>query len=175
MTFPAYTKDLLARRRSGVPIAALVIALNDWNVGHWFAGKDSVSRVVVPDDVPMLAVNWSFCTALDCVIVGLPEDDASFYGAARLLHAAGAASVWGSFPDGFWRLRPWRMAPHIWADVGPIDQFDLLEKIASLRDLALLEASGIYGQPLFREARIFTFGRVFGPAIEQKLRARLAA
>lgn len=175
MTLPAYARDVFRHRQSGLPIALLVWALHDWNAGKWFRGEPSVLRVVVPDDLPILDVDWSVATALDCLIVGLPDDDAMFYAAAKLLNAAGAASVWGAYPDGLWRLEPWAFPPGFVATAGPVAHENLLCQLTLWRHVGLMAGDGVYAQPMFREARVLAYAQIFGAEVADRLRARVGA
>lgn len=173
MTLPAYSRDVFARRQSGTPISLLVVALHDWRAGKWFADHPQVVRVVVPDDLPVLEVDWSVATALDCLIVGLPDDDDGFYAAAKLLNASGAASVWGAYPDGLWRLEPWPHPPGFVATAGPVPPEGLLCQLTLWRHRGLMVGDGVYGQPMFREARVLAYAEVFGADVAERLRAKV--
>jgi len=175
MRRPAYAAAAMAHRQAGKPIEALVVALHDWQAGVELAeSAPNILRIVVPADVPLVDLDWSLALACDVVLMG--GEEADFYAAARLLRAAGAASVWGEFDDGFVLLDEWPHAPYsIAASAALTEQNALLKAIRNERDASLMTARGIYAEPLFREARLALFGRTFGPGVEAALRERAAA
>jgi hypothetical protein len=58
---PAYGRALVEAQRQGLTVPWLCIAL-DWNTGGGFP------RVVVPADMPLLALDLSLVSGLDCLI-----------------------------------------------------------------------------------------------------------
>lgn len=173
MTLPAYCKDLFAHRKAGKPVEAIVVSIHDWHFGRWFEREPNVFRLVIPEDVPVTTVDWSPVTACDVILCGGSDED--FYAAAQLLRASMAASVWGFFGEGFALLEDWPHGSRSIATAGPFPERELMREIRAWRDVALIQGRGVYGMPLFREARVQLYGKTFGPAVEARLRAQVAA
>lgn len=157
-----YSKALLARRKAGERIGLLVVALHDWEAGENIASREHTARVVVPDDKLPHDLDWSACVALDCLLCG-PCPEPVFYAAATMLYAAGAASIWGEFEDGIWRLEHWARMPFgFYAEGGPVTHARLGWALSLYRDWALMARCGAYGTAIYAQARLETFRKVFG-------------
>lgn len=167
---PAYGKALVARRKLGERIGLLVVAVHDWEVGVDLASRPNVARVVVPEDTLPHELDWSPCVALDCLVCGdCPEP--VFYAAVTMLHAAGAASIWGQFADGVARLEPMRskMAPFGFiATDTPFPIQSLGIALQMYREWALMTRAGVYGTKAYAPARFDVFLRVFGEQLAQR-------
>lgn len=162
----AYGKQLLVRRKLGERIGLLVVALHDWNAGLEMASRPHVARVMLDEGQMPHECDWSPVLALDCLIAGDEVDDAVFYATATMLYAAGAASIWGEFPDGIWRLERWhsKCCPMgFYAEAGPIAPERFGRALAAHRDCSLLIRAGVYGTKLYDAARAAVFDQAFGP------------
>lgn len=175
--FPAYGKQLLARRKQGERVGLLVVGLHDWNAGIEIASRSGVARVIVDEcDLPH-ELDWSCAVALDCLVVG-EVDDSIRFAAVTMLYAAGAASVWAVFPDGIWRLERWvsKLCPQgFYAVDGPVSEARLGRAIDAHRAFGLLTWRGVYGTPPFDAVRVAAFDKIFGPAsvtMQEKLAER---
>lgn len=166
---PAYGKQLLARRKLGERIGLLVVAVHDWDAGRELASRSGTARIVVDEaDMPH-ELDWSCAVALDCLLVG-DCDRSVFYAAATMLFAAGAASLWGDFGDGIWRLERWhtKCCPMgFYADDGPVQPARLGVALATHRSWALMTRAGVYGTKLFDSARDAEYAKAFGPLAEK--------
>lgn len=173
MRLPGYAKALAEYRATGKPLDALVVSIHDWDDGYWFDHVPTVKRLVIPEDLPVVEVDWAPVTTADVILCG--GSDSDFYAAAQLVRAAMAASVWGQFADGFWLLEAWPYGSKSIATAGPFAERELLNEIRCNRDVALMQGAGVYGLPLFREARVRLWGRAFGPEVEARLRQKVPA
>lgn len=173
MKRPAYARALSDRIAAGEFIALLVVAVGDWRAGELLVDRPGVARVVVPHDVAVSECDLSLVKGFDTLVLGGGEDE--FYTACRLALAHGAASVWGGCVEGVFRLAPSRIPPHVVALESLPDADALLDALPVRREVALMRGSGVYGQPVFREARVAAYGRLFGPEVAERLRERIAA
>lgn len=92
---PPFGREVLARRKSGQRVGLLVVAVSDWRAGDDWLVRDGVSRVVVPWDFELAAVDWSFARALDVLVVaggGTPQS--RLEAVAVSLSAADLNSLW---------------------------------------------------------------------------------
>ena len=173
---PAYGRPLIGRRKAGERIGLLVVAVHDESAGHNYASRPNTARVAVLEDALPHELDWSCAVALDCLVVGAC-DVRVFYAAVTMLYAAGAASLWGEFIDGIWRLERWQSASApagFYAADGPIDPARFGAALAAHRSWALLRGAGVYGTPAFSAARTAEFAHAFGQAAD-KVRGMLDA
>lgn len=152
----AYAKDLAARRRNGERVGLLVVSVGDWEAGKWYEGRPEVCRVMLPADVAPAEADWSVAIALDVLVCG-SAPDAVFYAACDALHRAGAASLWGDFEGGFYRLEhhpsPTGKFPN-WVSVGDgIPLQKLGAAVKAYREQAILQRIGVYGSQKYKAAR----------------------
>lgn len=162
---PAFGKPLLARRKLGERIGLLVVGVHDWDAGKRLAERSGAVRVVVDIDQMPHELDWSCSVALDCLIVG-DCDESVFYAAATMLYAAGAASLWGEFEGGIYRLDRDPSKYSCWGFVcvdGAVGDGGLGRALASYRSWALMRSAGVYGTKLFDAARASEFDKAFGP------------
>lgn len=158
---PAYAKELVERRQNGERVGLAVVSLHDWKAGLWFDGRPEVVRVVVPADLPVATVDWSWALALDVVVCGAASDT-DFYAACDALQAAGAASLWGEFADGVWLLeRGFRL----WSAVdGPVALKTLPSSLRLHRTVMMMLRRGFYGSRVFDAARSALLQQIKGVA-----------
>lgn len=178
---PAYGLDLLETRRSGARVGLVVIGVHDWDAGQEVAARSGTARLVVPVDSLPHDLDWRCVTALDCLFLG-ECDEAVFYAAVTMAHAAGAASLWALYAGEIWRLERWRspLCPMgFYAADGPFPPARLAQTVANYRRYALLAAHDAYADRLFDGARQAQFCAVFGdaagPIIFDKFQQRRAA
>lgn len=175
---PAYGRPLIGRRKAGERIGLLVVAVHDESAGHDLASRPNAARVAVLEDALPHELDWSCAVALDCIVVG-DCSESLFYATVTMLYAAGAATIWRLFDDGLWRMERWQSAccpMGFYAADGPYDGDRLGVALATHRSWALMRRAGVYGTPIFEEARTAEFSRAFGPAaamVQQRLDAHL--
>lgn len=99
----AFSRELIAKRKSGDRVGLLVISLHCWRSGLWFEERPEVARLVLPPDVAVAEADWSVCLALDVVLCGAAVDGV-FNDAVRAVVGAGAVSAWGEYADGLYLL-----------------------------------------------------------------------
>lgn len=167
----AYGKEIIGRRKLGERIGLLVVGLHDWNAGLALCSKPGVARVIVAEDDLPHELDFSCAVGLDCLIVG-DCDERVFYAAATMLYAAGAASIWGEYPDGAWRLERWssKCCPEgFYAADGPFSAGRLARALSLHRDWALMTAEGVYGTAAFAPARLAVFQQAFAHMAERAM------
>lgn len=150
---PAYAKQLLERREQGELVDLLRVALGDWKAGWQFDKEPGVERIVCTNDVEIAALDFACVVALDCLLVGEASPD-RFNQAAAALFRLGAASVWGEFDDGYWRLVPSVHSPRgflCWQ--GPLNAWALPAAIRAHRESCLLVGEGVYAGEMFQPVR----------------------
>ena len=160
---PAYGHPLLERRQAGERIGLLVVGVHDWRAGREIETRPNVARVVLAEDKLPHELDWSCAVALDCLIVGECADPV-FYATALMLFAAGAASVWGEFADGFWRLErgSTKLYPHgLHAADGPFSDRELARRMKIHREWSIMRREGVYGTKPYAQARRALFGTIF--------------
>ena len=165
----AYSKALMDRRAAGERVGLLVVGVHDWEAGQEMACRQNVLRVVVPQDAMPHEVDFSPCVALDCLICGRCAEP-MFFATAIMLHAAGAASIWGEFDDGVWRLERDASKSNSKGFVaveGPIQSGALALSVRAYREWALMTSRGVYGTKLFDAARVSLFDKAFGVLSEK--------
>lgn len=165
MTVPAYAKAVIGRRKLGERIGLLVVSLHDWSAGQDLAARPNVARVVVAEDTLPHELDWSFCVALDCLVVGDCED-AVFWAAVTMIYAAGAASIWGDFGGSIFRLERWlsKSTPlGFYAEEGPVPVERLGRAVAANREYGLMCRRGVYGTPMFDAARVQLLNKLREP------------
>lgn len=146
----AYAKDLAARRRNNERIGLLIVSLNDWEAGKWFEGQPAVARVVLPDDVPVAAADWSLCLALDVLVCG-DADETLLHAALLALEKAGAASLWVDYDDGVWRVE---RGVKLWSAItGPVPLAKLPAALRLERNVMTMLGIGFYRSRIFDGAR----------------------
>lgn len=166
---PAYGRPLIGRRKAGERIGLLIVAVHDDAAGRELAARPNTARVAVLEDALPHELDWSCAVALDCLIVGACAERV-FYAAATMLYAAGAASLWGEFSDGIYRLERWasKLCPMgFHAAEGPVSPERLGVALATHRSWSLMRRAGVYGTPAFASARAGEFDRAFGPASDK--------
>lgn len=166
---PVGGRPLIGRRKAGERIGLLVVSVHDDDAGRELALRSGTARVQVMIDTLPHELDWSCAVALDCVILGACRPPV-FYATATMLYAAGAASIWGEFDDGLWRLERWQSAScpsGFYADDGPVPVELLGEALSFHRSWALMRRAGGYGTELFDAARDAEFSKVFGPLSEK--------
>ena len=163
---PAYGRPLIGRRKAGERIGLLIVAVHDESAGHDLASRQNTARVAVLEDTLPHELDWSCAVALDCIVVG-DCSESLFYATVTMLYAAGAASIWGEFEDGVWRLERYvskAFPMGFYAPDGPFDASRLGWALATHRSWALMRREGVYGTPIFDAARAAEFVRAFGQA-----------
>lgn len=164
----AYSKALVSRRKLGERIGLLIVGVHDWEAGRDLEARSGTARIVVPEDALPHELDWTPAVALDCLVVGeCPEP--VFYAAVTMLHAAGAASIWGSFADGAWRLERYlsKSTPQgFYATDGPVQAGKIGQALKNHRDHALMTKRGLYGTPPYASARLDAFRNAFGDKAE---------
>ena len=166
---PAFGKQLLARRKLGERIGLLVVGVHDWDAGAELASRSGVARVVMDVDQLPHELDWSCAVALDCLVVGECAEPV-FYATTTMLFAAGAASIWGMFADGLWRLERWhsKCCPSgFYAADGPVPASRFGAALKIHRSWSLMIRAGVYGTKLFDAARSAEFAQAFGPLAEK--------
>lgn len=162
MRAPAYAKDLIARRRRGERIGLLVVGVHDWSAGEEFVAHPGVARVVVADDTLPHELDWTCAAALDCLIIGgsTPE----FFATATMLQAAGAASLWCEQESGIVLIEPFasKYFPPFLSTGEPVPPALFKRALRKHRHAALILRRGVYGQPLFDDAREAEWVGLFG-------------
>lgn len=164
----AYSKALVSRRKLGERIGLLVVGLHDWHAGVDLEARSGTARIVLPEDSLPHEMDWAPAVALDCLVVGECQE-AVFYAAVTMLHAAGAASLWGSFADGAWRLERYvsKATPQgFYATDGPVPAGKIGQALKMHRDHSLMTRRGLYGTPPYAQARLAVFRNVFGDKAE---------
>lgn len=157
---PAWSADVMRRRESGARIGLLLVSVDEWRGGEVFAGRAGVARVAALPDYDIEAGDWSCAAGLDCLVCGdaVPE---RFDAAVAAVLAAPAASVWGEYAEGVFRLaalpfqRSGRSTVVSVGSAVPVER--LGAELAAFREVAMLMEDGFYGQPVFaavREARV---------------------
>lgn len=165
----AYGKEIIGRRSLGERIGLLVVSLHDWGAGLELCSKPGVARVVVAKDRLPHELDFSCVVGLDCLLVG-DCDERVFYAAATMLYAAGAASIWGEYPDGIWPLERCNSKAFpggFYAEGEPVPLKRLARALSLHRDWALLTGSGVYGTRAFALARLAAFRQAFGHLAEK--------
>lgn len=164
----AFGKPLVARRKLGERIGLLIVCVHDWEAGRDLEARSGTARVVVPEDMLPHEMDWSPAVALDCLVVGVCPESV-FYAAATMLHSAGAASIWGEFSDGIWRLERCvskAFPSGFYTTDGPVRPEKLGLSLRNYRDWALLKRLGVYGSAAFSAARLAVFRNIFGSNAE---------
>jgi hypothetical protein len=146
----AYSRALTERRSRRERIGLVVVSLHDWEAGKWFEGRAEVARLVLPADVPVDAADWSVCLACDVLLCG-SAPDAVFYGACDALEKFGAASLWGDFENGIYRIE--RCGKSWISDDGPFAVAKLGGAMREFRVRAMCFRIGMYGSRMFDSAR----------------------
>jgi len=165
---PAYAREVAARRQSGDRVGLLVVAVHDWQAGKWFEGRPEVLRVVIPEDLPFKDVRFDCAHALDVLLCGVGSTS-DFGLVADALSKAEPASVWAEYTDGIWRLE--FAGKQGWLAVeGPFPVQWLARAIHNHRAWCLMRGDGIYGRPVFAEARLAAYSSVFGDAARSVMR-----
>ena len=146
----AYSKPLAEKRAAGERVGLLVISLHDWDAGRWFECRPEVFRLVLPSDLPADTANFSICLACDVLLCGRAPSE-QFYSVCNAVEAAGAASIWGEFDDGFWLLE---RAHKVWlAMEGPYVPEKLGAALRLHRNCMLMLRRGFYASRVFDDAR----------------------
>ena len=177
---PAGGRPLLGRRKAGERIGLLIIAVHDDTAGRELALRSGTARVQVMIDTLPHELDWSCAVALDCLVLGECAEPV-FYAAVTMLHAAGAASIWGVFSDGVWRLERYlsKATPQgFYATDGPVEPSGLALAMKLHREHALMTRRGIYGTPPYAHARLAAFRNIFGDkaeVVQSLLDKRMAA
>lgn len=146
----AYSRALTERRARRERIGLVVVSLHDWEAGKWFDGRPEVERLVLPADVPVDAADWSVCLACDVLLCGTAPD-AVLYAACAALEKFGAASLWGEFDDGIYRID--RCGKSWITDDGPFAVARMGSAMREFRERALCFRIGMYGSRMFDSAR----------------------
>ena len=100
---PLGGRPLIGRRKAGERIGLLIVAVHDDAAGHALAQRSGTARVQVRVDMLPHELDWSCAVALDCLVLGECAEPV-FWATVTMLYAAGAASIWGEFDSGIWRL-----------------------------------------------------------------------
>lgn len=150
---PAYARELLEKRQQGKRIGLLLVSVDDWEGGWYLRDKPNVARVVCRPDLDLATADFSVAAGVDVLVCG--DASAERLDTATLAClAAGAASVWGEYNDGLWRVTYWpHWSPHVLAEDGPVAPAALAAALAAFREVAVLLEQGFYGQPMFRPVR----------------------
>jgi hypothetical protein len=165
---PAGGRPLIGRRKAGERIGLLIVAVHDDTAGRELALRSGTARVQVMIDTLPHELDWSCAVALDCLVMGECAEPV-FYAAVTMLHAAAAASIWGVFADGVWRLERYlsKATPQgFYAADGPVEPSGLAYAMKMHREHALMTRRGIYGTPHYAQARLAAFRNVFGDKAE---------
>ena len=155
MRAPAYAKNLIARRQRGERIGLLVVGVHDWSAGEELVAQAGVARVVVPADTLPHALDWSCAVALDCLVLGECAEPV-FWATVTMLYAAGAASIWGEFDSGIWRLERYvsKATPQGFYCTGePVQAGALGQALKINREVSLMTRHGVYGTAPYAAAR----------------------
>ena len=164
---PAYAREVSGRRQSGERIGLLVVAIHDWKAGKWFENRPEVARVVIAQDQPLNAIRFECAHALDVLLCGSGSTK-DIDQVATALAKAEPASVWAEYQDGIWRLE---YASREWLAVeGPYPIQWLGRAIQTHRTWCLMRGEGIYGRPVFAEARLEAYRAVFGAEAQSVMR-----
>jgi hypothetical protein len=177
---PAYSKSLISRRKLGERIGLLIVAVHDWEAGRDLEARSGTARIVVAEDCLPHELDWAPAVALDCLVVGECQESV-FYATVTMLHAAGAASIWGEYSTGILRIEQWKSkcCPTGFYTVDPpvsIEKFSA--ELRRYRELALVTRLGNYANPIFATARLAAFRNVFGDkaeVVQEMLDKRMAA
>lgn len=165
---PAGGRPLLGRRKAGERIGLLIVAVHDDAAGRELALRSGTARIQVMIDTLPHELDWSCSVALDCLVLGECAEPV-FYATVTMLHAAGAASIWGVFADGVWRLERYlsKATPQgFYATDGPVEPAKLAQAIKIHREYALMTRRGLYGTAPYAPARLAAFRNIFGDKAE---------
>jgi len=167
---PAYAKEVIAKRQRGERIGLLVVAIHDWQAGKWFEGRQEVSRVVVPQDLPPNSIRFDCAHALDVLLCGSGSND-DLDAVADALTKAEPASIWAEFDSGIWRIERVGLKYAEWCAVdGPFPVQWLARAVQNHRSACLISGRGIYSRPVFAEARRAAFISIFGDDAPEMMR-----
>lgn len=150
---PVWARELQEKRQEGRRVGLLLVSVDEWRGGWFFADRPNVFRIVCPPDFDIAGADFSVTAGVDVLVCG--EAPADRLDAATLAClAAGAASVWGEYSDGLWRTTYWpHWAPHVLCEDGPVPVEEFSARLAAFRETAVLLQDGFYGQPMFRPVR----------------------
>jgi hypothetical protein len=117
-----------------------------------YADKPNVARICALEDFEIGRGDWSVCAGLDCLVCGDCSAERFALAAVACL-CSGAASVWGEYTEGVFRLDLWRVAPYF-VTTGPAIPFERFgTALASYRETAMLLQEGFYGSAAFQPVR----------------------
>jgi hypothetical protein len=173
MKRPAYARSLSEQISTGQFVRLVVLSLHDWSAGKMLCDRPGVVRLVIGPDLPLVDLDLSQLFGLDVLVIGSAEH-ADLDALQRLALASGAATCWGEYVDGLWRVVPCGRRGLLAVD-RVADADELLDRLPALRLAQLLKGEGVFQSPTFRDARLSAMGAVFGPTVEARLRERMAA
>ena len=151
-TPPAWAHPVMEKKLAGERIGLLLVSVDEWYGGAQFADRPNVSRICALEDFDIAAGDWSVVAGLDVLVCGdCPAERFALAAVACL--CSGAASVWGEYSEGVFRLELWRVAPYV-VTVGPCIPFSQFgSALAAYRETAMLLQEGFYGMEAFQPMR----------------------
>jgi len=165
---PLGGRPLIGRRKAGERIGLLIVAVHDDAAGHALAQRSGTARVQVRVDMLPHELDWSCAVALDCLVLGECAEPV-FWATVTMLYAAGAASIWGEFDSGIWRLERYvsKATPQGFYCTGePVNSGALGHALKINREVSLMTRHGVYGTAPYAAARLAVFRNIFGDKAE---------
>lgn len=102
--YPDNGLEVARRRKSGVRLVALAVAVDRPAAGMDWTEGDDTDWIGVLEDAPVGATEFPMVAGLVCVVYGRLGAMRPFAVADRLFKS-GALQVWMEQPDGLWRLQ----------------------------------------------------------------------
>ena len=165
---PLGGRPLIGRRKAGERIGLLIVSVHDDAAGHDLAQRSGTARVQVRVDMLPHELDWSCAVALDCLVLGECAEPV-FWATVTMLYAAGAASIWGEFDSGIWRLERYvsKATPQGFYCTGePVQAGALGQALKINREVSLMTRDGVYGTAPYAAARLAVFRNIFGDKAE---------
>ena len=165
---PLGGRPLIGRRKAGERIGLLIVSVHDDAAGHDLAQRSGTARVQVRVDMLPHELDWSCAVALDCLVLGECAEPV-FWATVTMLYAAGAASIWGEFDSGIWRLERYvsKATPQGFYCTGePVNSGALGQALKINREVSLMTRHGVYGTAPYAAARLAVFRNIFGDKAE---------
>jgi hypothetical protein len=161
---PAWALPVMERKQAGERIGLLLVSVDEWHGGELYADKPNVARICALEDFEIERGDWSVCAGLDCLVCGDCSAERFALAAVACL-CSGAASVWGEYTEGVFRLDLWRVAPYFvtTGSAIPFERFGTA--LAAYRETAMLLQEGFYGSAAFQPVRAALLERAGLPLI----------